>query len=75
MSRAAYALALISLFGCTSSAAGIPNLVQLSPGVWRSGQPATAADWKALQQLGIRTVVKLNFPAEGSSSAKAWCGT
>lgn len=44
---------------------GVPNLVMVETGLWRSGQP-TAEGWAYLQSLGIRTVVKLNFDSEGS---------
>jgi protein tyrosine/serine phosphatase len=45
---------------------GVPNLVQVDPGVWRSGQPTTPAAWAYLKSLGIKRVVKLNFESEGT---------
>jgi hypothetical protein len=62
-------------YGCskTSYVHGVPNLVQVEPGVWRSGQPCDGHDatpcadqWAYLKSLGIHRVVKLNFPDEGS---------
>ena len=44
----------------------IPNLVQVKPGLWRSGQPKSLDDWKYLKELGVTRVVKLNFESEGS---------
>lgn len=45
---------------------GVPNLSEVSPGVWRSAQPENAAEWRAVAALGVRTVIKLNFEDEGS---------
>lgn len=44
----------------------IPNLVQVKPGLWRSGQVTNIDDWKYLKELGVNRVVKLNFESEGS---------
>ncbi|HVR63476.1 MAG TPA: tyrosine-protein phosphatase [Polyangia bacterium] len=38
--------------------AGAPNLAEFAPGLWRSAQPS-AAGFKNLKALGIRTVVSL----------------
>lgn len=60
---------LLALVGCTPTVYtnGVPNLAEVSPGLYRSGQPATPEAWGYLQSLGIKTVVKLNFePTEGS---------
>ena len=64
-----FALALLTA-GChaTTTTNGVPNLVQVNPGVWRSGQPASPAAWVYLKSQGIHTVVKLNFPSEGSDT-------
>jgi protein tyrosine/serine phosphatase len=53
---------------------GVQNLAQVEPGVWRSAQPVTAADWSYLKSLGINKVVKLNFESEGSDSGAAAVG-
>lgn len=45
---------------------GIPNLVQVAPGLWRSGQPTTPDQWQYLKSLGITRVVKLNYEEEGT---------
>lgn len=45
---------------------GIPNLVQVGPGLWRCGQPTTSAQWQYLKSIGITKVVKLNYDEEGS---------
>ena len=40
---------------------GVPNLFRVTPDIYRSAQP-DAADMKALEQMGIRTVISLrNF--------------
>jgi len=38
--------------------AGVPNLYRITPLLYRSGQP-TAAGFRNLQKLGIRTVINL----------------
>jgi hypothetical protein len=52
--------------------AGVPNLVQFAPGMWRMGQPPDEAAWKALAlAIGAPSrviVVKLNDAAEGSDA-------
>lgn len=45
---------------------GVPNLAEVDPGVYRSGQPTTPEAWSYLRSLGIEKVVKLNFDTEGS---------
>jgi len=52
----------------------IPNLIQVKPGVWRSGQPQSIDDWRYLKGLGINVVVKLNFESEGSDSGATSVG-
>ena len=56
------------LVGCakTKDVNGVPNLVQVEPGLWRSGQPTTSAEWAYLKSLGVHHIVKLNFESEGS---------
>jgi hypothetical protein len=75
-------LAFIS-YGCTKTSYvhGVPNLVQVEAGVWRSGQPCDGHDatpcadqWAYLKSLGIRRVVKLNFPDEGSDDGAGRAG-
>lgn len=51
----------------TRAAAGIPHFRQVRPGVYRGGQP-TAEGWAYLRSLGIKTVVKLDLPSEGSDA-------
>ena len=49
--------------GCsaTKHTHGVPNLVEVSPGVWRGGQP-TDRGWRYLKHhLGVTNVVKLNL--------------
>jgi len=36
----------------------IPNLVQVAPGLWRSGQPTDPDEWQYLKSLGLTQVVK-----------------
>lgn len=59
---------LMQLCGCVTSPSGggIPNLAQVSPGVYRSGQPTTIAQWQQLVSLGVSNVVKLNTEAEST---------
>jgi protein tyrosine/serine phosphatase len=38
----------------------------VEPGLWRSNQPTSVADWARIKSLGIGIVVKLNMPGEGS---------
>jgi protein tyrosine/serine phosphatase len=56
--------------GCATSnyTHGVPNLVQVRPDVWRSGQPVTTDAWDYLERLGIRHVLKLDFDDEGSDT-------
>ena len=63
-------------FGCstTTYVHGVPNLVQVKAGLWRSGQPMTADQWQYLKSLGITRVVKLNFESEGSDNGAAAAG-
>lgn len=68
-------LALLVL-GCakTEYTHGVPNLVQVEPGLWRSGQPTTREQWDYLRGLGVRKVVKLNFESEGSDAGAVAAG-
>jgi protein tyrosine/serine phosphatase len=45
---------------------GVPNLVKVHEGLYRSGQITTLDGWKYVASLGITRVVKLNFDEEGS---------
>lgn len=81
-----FLLPLLALFGCSPSfvettvPAGVPNLVQFAPGMWRMGQPPDVAAWKALAAViapnGEKVVVvKLNDDNEGSddpATALGW---
>ncbi len=68
MIRALTIFLALGIFSCSPTVYthGVPNLVQVDPGVWRSGQPTTAAAWAYLKSLGIKRVVKLNFESEGT---------
>lgn len=46
---------------------GVPNLSEVSPGVWRGGQP-TAAGWAHLKSIGVKNVIKLNPESEASDN-------
>ena len=50
----------------TTYVQGVPNLVEVAPGLWRSGQPTTRAQWETISALGVKHVIKLNFEHEGS---------
>jgi hypothetical protein len=52
--------------GSTPTATEIPNLHEVRPGLWRSGQPMTASHWQQVKTLGVKHVIKLNFRSEGS---------
>ncbi|MBI2387006.1 MAG: tyrosine-protein phosphatase [Elusimicrobia bacterium] len=57
----------------TSTAEGVPNFREVSPGVYRGGHP-TAAGWAFLRGKGVRTVVKLHLASEGSDDEAAALG-
>ncbi|MDN0073755.1 tyrosine-protein phosphatase [Crenobacter sp. SG2303] len=52
---------------------GVPNFRTVDSGVYRGGQP-TAEGWAYLKSLGVRTVVKLDLPSEGSDEEAARLG-
>lgn len=50
---------------------GVPNLVQVGPGVWRSGQITTREGWSYIRDVTKARrvhVIKLNFDNEGSDA-------
>lgn len=49
---------------------GVPNLSEVSSGVWRGGQP-TIAGWSHLKNIGVTNVIKLN-PEEEASDKDAY---
>ena len=57
----------------TSIAEGVPNFREVAPGVYRGGHP-TAAGWEFLRSKGVKTVVKLHLPSEGSDDEAAALG-
>lgn len=76
----------VMLAGCgipkfvdTATPAGVPNLVEIAPGMWRMGQPPTPAAWRELAARiapsGPVVIVKLNDEHEGDDSpAEAFGG-
>ena len=52
----------------------IPNLRQVRPGLWRSGQPKNVFDWEYLRGIGITRAIKLNFETEYSDSSARIAG-
>ena len=67
------AMVCVALLTCCGRAAGgedhgIPNFAQVSPGIWRGGQP-NAEGWQYLKSLGVKWDVKLNTDKEASDSA------
>ena len=66
--RALFVLLAVLLVSCskTTYTNGVLNLVQVEPGLWRSGQPIAASEWVYLKGQGVHHVVKLNFDSEGS---------
>jgi tyrosine-protein phosphatase SIW14 len=72
--RTALALSVL-LSGCPQAASNLPpNLHYVGGGLWRSGQPATRAQWASVQKLGVSTVVKLNYDSEGSDKVASELG-
>jgi protein tyrosine/serine phosphatase len=76
-------LMMVLSMGCTKTGYthGVPNLVEVEPGVWRSGQPCDGKDatpcdqqWAYLKSLGIKRVVKLNFQDEGTDDGAGRAG-
>jgi len=67
------AAGLLAQLGCstTSYNHGVPNLHQVRPNAWRSGQPMTAEAWKYLASLGVKYDLKLDFDDEGSDDLAA----
>jgi protein tyrosine/serine phosphatase len=62
-------LSVLAACSSTTYQHNIPNLVEVRPRLWRSGQPISLDSWKYLQNLGAKHVVKLNFESEGSDDA------
>jgi tyrosine-protein phosphatase SIW14 len=62
------------LFGCSATSLNVPNLYQVKPGLWRSGQPTTAEQWQQIKALGITRVIKLNFESEGTDDGARAAG-
>ena len=69
MLRVVFSVALLAVAACSPTVYthGVPNLVQVGPNVWRSGQPKPEG-WAYLRGLGITEDVKLNDEAEGSDA-------
>lgn len=66
-----FAYFLVTLLGgCATvpvdAASGIRNFKQVAPGVYRGGQPETAAQWQYIRKLGLTNDVKLNDGEEFS---------
>lgn len=71
-----WSLVLLANAACTKVAttSTIPNLYQVKPGLWRSGQPTTAEQWAELKRLGVSRVIKLNFETEGTDDGARAAG-
>lgn len=72
-------LLLLALTACSPMAytRGVPNLAQVEPDLWRSGQITTQEGWDTIARLahGRRVnVIKLNFPNEGSDALAVQMG-
>ena len=46
---------------------GVPDLVQIKPGIWRGGQP-NEQGWAYLKRIGIKRDVKLNTKGEATDA-------
>ncbi len=69
--------AALGFAGCASQSSldhGVPNLVEVRPDVWRSGQPRLPSAWEYLSKLGVRHCLKLDFADEGTDDAAAVAG-
>lgn len=54
----------VFLAGCSASLVhGVPNLVQVEPGLFRGGEP-TASGWAYLMSQGVDTVVQFDYDSE-----------
>ena len=53
---------------------GVPNLIQVRPDVWRSGQPVSLDQWQYLASLGVRHSLKLDFDSEGTDDLARLAG-
>lgn len=52
----------------------VPNWRTVEPGVFRSGQPTTLAEWRWIRAQGVRHVLKLNYNREGSDALATRAG-
>lgn len=72
LGTAVMTLLCLALGGCARVATvydyGVPNLHEVSPGLWRSGQPTTVEQWRYLESIGVRYELKLNDFQEGDDS-------
>src|SRR4051812_12829822 len=53
-------IALLSLFASVAQA-DIARLHHVAAGIYRGAQPETAADYRELQDLGVRTIINLRL--------------
>jgi uncharacterized protein YdhG (YjbR/CyaY superfamily) len=54
---------------------GLPNFYQVDPGIYRSAQPTTLAQWQTLHDtFHVRHVLKLDFTSEGADDLAAQAG-
>lgn len=69
-------LLLVACSGCsiTTYTHGVPNLVQVRPDVYRSGQPISLDQWRYLASLGVRHSIKLDFDDEGTDDLSRLAG-
>lgn len=69
-------LAALLLASCATmpETAGIPNLRQVAPGAYRSGQPTTPEQWSYLRGLGVETALKLDCANEGGGNGDIGAG-
>lgn len=61
----AFVLCAASAGAAEAPVEGIPNFREVAPGVYRGGHP-NAEGWAYLKAKGVRTVVRLHLPSEGS---------
>ena len=74
LKRHAIAALLLALcltgWGATPAVPGVPNFHQVNERIFRSGQPSDGS-WKAVADLGIKTVIDLRRPDEHSTETEA----
>ena len=59
-------------FSTSPASASIARISQVAPGIWRSSQPTTPADFATLAQMGIKLIVDLQWDDPQYTEEKSW---